>query len=95
MTETIPPHVEIGDSVIYQSLQDEVVILNMSSQEYYGLDSIGASMWKMLLDHRDVATVADRMTTVYNVERETVVNDLNALVRRLLDSGLLKASAED
>jgi hypothetical protein len=92
MSETIPPHVEIGDSVIYQNLQDEVVILNMTSQEYYGLDSIGASMWKMLLDYRDVGTVADRMTAMYDVERETVLNDLNALVRRLLDSGLLKAS---
>jgi hypothetical protein len=93
MSETVPTYVEIGDSVIYQSLQDEVVILNMANQEYYGLDSVGASMWKMLLDQRDLGAVADRMTAVYKVERETVVNDLNALVRQLLNSGLLKPSA--
>jgi hypothetical protein len=92
MSQNVPPYVEIGDSVIYQSLQDEVVILNMASQEYYGLDNIGAAMWKMLLDQRDVTAVADRMTAQYNVERKTVLDDLNALVRRLLASGLLKAS---
>jgi len=92
MSKTVPPQVEIGDSVIFQSLQDEVVILNMANHQYYGLDNIGADMWKMLLDHRDVGAVADRMTAKYNVERETVMDDLNALVRKLLDSGLLKAS---
>jgi RNase adaptor protein for sRNA GlmZ degradation len=92
MTENIPRCVEIGDSVIYQTLQDEVVILNMTDQQYYGLDNVGASMWKMLLDQRDIGAAADRLTAVYDVERKTVMNDLSALVRQLLDSGLLKAS---
>ena len=92
MSETIPPYVDIADSVIYQTLQDEVVILNMANQEYYGLDDVGASMWKMLLDQRDVGAVADHMTAEYKVDRETVLGDLSALVRQLLDSGLLKPS---
>jgi hypothetical protein len=91
MSKVIPTSVEIGDSVIFQSLKDEVVILNMTSQEYFGLDNIGASMWKMLIDQRDVAAVAERMVSEYDVEPGTVRDDLNALVRQLIDAGLLKS----
>jgi hypothetical protein len=91
MSKVIPTSVEIGDSVIFQSLKDEVVILNMTSQEYFGLDNIGASMWKMLIDQRDVAAVAERMVSEYDVELGTVRDDLNALVRQLIDAGLLKS----
>ena len=90
MSETVPAYVEIGDSVIFQNLQDEVVILNMASQEYYGLDHVGASMWKMLLDQRNLAAVADNIATEYEVEPETARVDLDALVRELLNAGLLK-----
>jgi len=63
----------------------------MTSQEYFGLDNIGASMWKMLIDQRDVAAVAERMVSEYDVEPGTVRDDLNALVRQLIDAGLLKS----
>jgi len=80
----------MGDSVIYQNLQDEVVILNMTSQQYYGLDAVGAAMWKMLLDESSVAAVVDRMSAEYEVEAEIVQRDLEELVQRLIESGLLK-----
>jgi hypothetical protein len=92
MSEPVPEYVEIGDSVIYQDLQNEVVILNMTSQQYYGLDDIGASMWKMLLDRRSLAVVADQLVRDYEVESAVAEKDLESLVRRLLDCGLLKAS---
>jgi hypothetical protein len=91
MEQNVPASVEIADSVIYQNLQDEVVILNMASGEYYGLDSVGASMWKMLIDQREIAAVADRMVTEYEVRPDTVRGDLHTLVRQLLDAGLLKS----
>jgi hypothetical protein len=90
MNESAPAYVEMGDSVIYQNLQDEVVILNMTSQQYYGLDAVGAAMWKMLLDESSVAAVVDRMSAEYEVEAEIVQRDLEELVQRLIESGLLK-----
>jgi hypothetical protein len=88
--EGVPAYVEIGDSVIYQNLQGEVVILNMARQEYYGLNDVGAAMWKMLLDQCDVEAVADRLTAEYEAEPETVRSDLSSLVQQLLSAGLLK-----
>jgi hypothetical protein len=85
-----PAYVEIGDSVIYQDLNDEVVVLNMASHQYHGLNDIGASIWKMLLDEREVAAVSDRLVAEYDVEPETAQRELSALVGQLLDRGLLR-----
>ena len=92
MNETVPTHVEIGDSVIYQDLQDEVVILNLASQQYYGLDDVGAAMWKPLLDRREVASATRQLATEFDVDSDVVRADLYALIRQLMESGLLKSS---
>lgn len=86
----LPESVEIGDSVIYQTLQDEIVLLNMASQQYYGLDSVGADVWKMLLELRNPGDVVCRLQESYEVDAETARNDLRALIGNLVEAGLLK-----
>jgi hypothetical protein len=85
-----PVRVQPGDDVIFQPLHDEIVLLNMSNQEYFGLDDVGAAMWKLLVEHGDLETVADRMVAEYDVDRNTVRKDLGILVERLLAAGLLR-----
>lgn len=86
-----PPRVQPGNDVIFQALHDEIVLLNMSNQQYFGLDDVGAAMWKLLVEHGDVEAVADRMTAEYDVDRDTVRKDLGILINRLLAAGLLTA----
>jgi hypothetical protein len=87
-----PAKVEPSDDVIYQDLQDEMVLLNMGDQQYFGLDDVGSSMWKLLAEHGDVDTVAERLCAEYEVDAETVRKDLDVLVRNLIAAGLLKAA---
>jgi predicted transcriptional regulator len=87
-----PARVEPGDDVIYQALQDETVLLNMKDQQYFGLDDVGSHMWKLLIEHGDVETVADRLAEEYDVDRATVREDLSVLLGKLLAAGLLKAA---
>jgi predicted transcriptional regulator len=87
-----PTRVEAADDVIYQALQDEIVLLNMNDQKYFGLDDVGSEMWKLLVEHGNVETVTDRLCSEYDVDRATVQADLDILIRNLLNAGLLKAS---
>jgi hypothetical protein len=84
--------VEKGDDVIYQALQNEIVLLNIKNQQYFGLDDVGSDMWKLLVEHGDVETVADRLSAEYDVDRATLREDLEVLIRNLMAAGLLKAS---
>jgi hypothetical protein len=92
MDNSLPAVVTIGDAVLYQELEDEVVLLNMENQQYYGLNDVGAQMWKCLLELGNVAVAGDRLCTSYETDPTVIRADLEGLVRDLLSAGLLKAA---
>jgi hypothetical protein len=85
--------IEIGESVLYQELEDQVVLLNMNSQLYFSLDPIGAVMWRLLLECGNVQVAAGRLCGLYQVDEETAHNDFNTFVRELAGAGLVKTRA--
>jgi hypothetical protein len=91
---SVPAHVEIGDSVIYQKLNDESVILNLTTQDYYGLDDVGTSMWNLLVEKGDLESVVTELSLVYDIDQRTLRGDLHDLVEQLIGSNLLKATVE-
>jgi len=88
-TET-PLTVDIGDSIIFQTLHDEIVVLNLTEHEYYGLDSVGADIWQLLLKHRNVSDAIKSLQQIYAVDEVTARRDIETFVAELLASGLLK-----
>jgi hypothetical protein len=84
--------VQVGESVIYQEVQDELVLLDMTNQKYYGLDSVGADMWRALMEHGNIDEAARVLKAMYSVEDETLRRDLRVLVSDLQEKGLLVAT---
>lgn len=85
-----PARVEIGDEAIYQALHDEVVLLNLKSQQYFGLNDVGSEMWRLLIQYGDVETVAHKICEDYDADPEVVRKDLELLIERLMAASLLK-----
>jgi len=95
VTEAISEQLTIGDDVLYQVIDDELVLLNIANSQYYGLDPIGADMWNMLLEHRDADTVVSRVCEKYEVDEATARCDLQALIQSLRELGLVKAAVRN
>jgi hypothetical protein len=92
MNQQLPAAVAIPDSVLYQELEEEAVLLNMANQQYYGLNDVGAQMWRSLTEAGSIAGAEDRLLEMYEIEKTTLRSDLEALVRSLLKAGLLTAA---
>jgi hypothetical protein len=93
MSETLPGAVAIGEAVLYQELEGEVVLLNMANQEYYGLNDVGAQMWKCLLESAGSVDSAEALLgKTYDIEPSVIRADLERLVGELLKVGLLRAA---
>jgi hypothetical protein len=91
MTEEISKQIAIGDDVLHQVLDDELVLLNIANSQYYGLDDVGADMWNLVLEHGDSDIVVNRLCEKYEVDEATARRDLQALIQSLREVGLLKA----
>jgi hypothetical protein len=86
-------HVAINPSVIYRELAGEVVLLNLQSGVYYGLDAVGSRVWQLLMQSRGVDEVCEILLDEYDVSAETLRIDVDRLVGDLSDKGLVTVAA--
>jgi hypothetical protein len=70
-------------------LGDEAVILNVSTGIYFGLDSLGTRMWQLISEHGSLEKVVETLLAEYEVEEGQLRHDLDLLIQRLKDKGLV------
>lgn len=76
------------------ALGDESVILNMKNSSYYGLNAVGASVWRLLQQRRSIAELRDAIVDEYDVELERCEQDVLELLDKLRSEGLVQVIDE-
>jgi hypothetical protein len=79
--------------VLSQTVGDEAVLLDLRSEEYFSLNAVGLRVWEMLQETGDMSVIRDRLLKEYEVTADDLERDLNALVSRLLEAGLVKETS--
>jgi hypothetical protein len=79
---------------ISSDLSGEVIILDLSSGVYYGLDSVGARIWNLLQVPRSVIEIRNVLLDEYDVEPDRCERDLLSLLEELLGKGLIEVRHE-
>ncbi len=85
--------VSIPDEVMVRPLGDEAVLLNLTTETYFGLNASGTRMWHALTTSNTVQEACDALATEFDVERAELEADLSAFVDELIAHGLLRASS--
>jgi hypothetical protein len=86
----VPNRVDVSEAVIFQRLNTEMVLLNMSDQSYFSLDEVGAVMWDRIVTHKNLETALEDLTATFDASPERLRTDLEQLVASLLQAGLLR-----
>lgn len=86
--------IRIAPSVYARAFGPEIVLLEFRRGEYFGLDPIGAEVWKLLEGGSTLAAAADAIVMQYDVSREEAFRDVVNLVgslekNHLVDTGVL------
>jgi hypothetical protein len=71
-------------------LADEVVILNLASGVYYGLEGVGARIWRLIREPVAMEAVVEAILSEYDVDREACRRDVQELLERLAAEGLVE-----
>ena len=87
---TLQNSINIPDTLFAQVVDEEMVILDSISQEYFGLDKTGAVIWQHLNEHGSLQKTYDAMHEVYEVEDEQLEIDICRFVQELVDAGLVE-----
>lgn len=81
---TIPANVEIT------TVDEDVVLLNFDTGDFYGIGSVGAKVFAMLEESHNFGVILKQIQSEYDVSEETLRIDLIALFDELQKNGLVE-----
>ena len=82
--------VTFADTVFAQEVDGEMVLLDMESENYFGLDEVGTAIWQAMQEKETLREVLGLLLEQYEVEEEMLENDLSDFVGKLVERGLVK-----
>lgn len=80
---------QAAPNVLFRLVEDEAVLLYVPAGTYYGLNPTGILLWEAIQNQNPLLSVVDAILAEYEVEREQVLADLQALIQNLLKNGLI------
>ncbi len=89
MSVSFEDRVTVPADVLMREIGGEAVILNLDSEQYYGLDEVGTRMWTVLTESESVGAAYEVLLAEYEVEPDELRADLARLVGELVEQGLL------
>lgn len=82
--------IQFPDTVFAQEVDGEMVLLDMASENYFGLDPVGSDIWRLLHEGNTLQQTQDALLEIYDVTPEELEKDIVEFVRNLVDAGLAK-----
>ena len=82
--------ITFADTVFAQEVDGEMVLLDMNSENYFGLDEVGTAIWQVMQEKETLQEVLDVLLEQYEVESDVLEKDLADFVAKLVESGLVE-----
>jgi hypothetical protein len=90
MTIDETTRVKSAHHVFDREFEGELVLLDLAKGDYYGLDPLGAALWRGVTRGRSIAELAPELVREWDVDPMTLTRDLVALLSDLVARGLLE-----
>ena len=89
---TIPDSavVAIAPDVLGSELGSEVVMLSLRDGTYYGLEDVGAEVWRLIQAPKTIRSIVDSLVDTYDVDARRCRADVITLVIDLRARGLVE-----
>ena len=87
--ESLPKILAVPSDVLSQELDGETVILDLRSERYMSLDSVGSRFWQLVQNGSDAESACHVLLQEYDVEEAVLRRDLAELIAKMCDAGIL------
>lgn len=84
-----PPH------VLVRLVDRESVLLNLETEQYFGLDETGTRMWQLITVSPSIEAAYRELLVEFDVEPELLKTNLTELLGRLMENGLIQVLPAD
>jgi coenzyme PQQ synthesis protein D (PqqD) len=92
---TLRDRVSAPAHVLVRFLDRESVLLNLETEQYFGLDETGTRMWQLVTASPNIDAAYQDLLAEFDVEPELLRDNLTELLGRLVENGLLQVLPAD
>ena len=85
----------IPANVLIRFLDQESVLLNLNTERYFGLDSVGTRMWQLVTSAPTIDAAYFQLIDEFDVDPETLRSNLHDLLNHLVENGLIATQPAD
>jgi hypothetical protein len=94
MPPSFSMRVTSSPDVIFQTVGDEAVLLNLKTSLYLGLNPVGTRMWVTLTGAESIQAAFETLQTEYDVPAEQLRRDLEEFLGKLNEYALIGSPAD-
>jgi len=76
-------------------VEGEMVLLDLQSGTYFGLNSIGAEIWNQVTQRKSFAEIQKHLLSEYRVTPERCEAEVLSLLTKLAEKGLVKCGNDE
>lgn len=87
---TLDSHLTIPSHVTSTRVDDDNVLLNTRTNQYFALEEVASRMWSLLRGGQSLRGIHGTLLKEYEVESAELESDLLELVHQLVESNLLE-----
>lgn len=86
----------VSDDAAAREVSGEMVLLNLESGMYFGLNDVGGCVWKAMGDApAEVRQLCDAVEAQFDAPRDVIEADVAELIGQLLENELIIETAEN
>ncbi|MGE4073074.1 MAG: PqqD family protein [Lysobacterales bacterium] len=82
--------ITVASHVTFQQVGDETVLLNLASGQYFGLNTVGTRIWKLLAEGHNRGQICQSIAAEFSAPMADIERDTDALLAALLEHGLIQ-----
>ena len=83
-------HIKMSDSVEFKIIDDETIILEPESSNFFRLNDTGTEVWKLADGKMSIGEIARKITEMFEISKEEALKDVVSIVKELEKNKLIK-----
>jgi len=88
MASSAAPYRRTSD-IIEAEVGGEIVLLHTQNWQYFEFDAVGAAIWGLLKEPRDLASLVGALTERFDVDQARCAEETKAFLDEMIEQGLV------
>lgn len=78
------------DGLVFNRIDDEVVLFHLDMEQYYGMNAVGSRIWELLSVPQTTETLCETLAQEFDVDEEVCAEEVRGFLASLKENKLIE-----